>query len=62
MASNDTTAAGIDLVGGEMLAVSRGALSALRSALLRDAGPEAAACLQEAGYAGGRAVFASFER
>ncbi|HET7550404.1 MAG TPA: V4R domain-containing protein, partial [Gemmatimonadaceae bacterium] len=57
-----TTAAGIDLAGGEMLAVSRGALSALRSALLRDAGPEAATCLQEAGYAGGRAVFASFER
>jgi predicted hydrocarbon binding protein len=63
MASDDmTTAAGIDLAGGEMLAVSRGALSALRSALLRDAGPEAAACLQEAGYAGGRAVYASFER
>ncbi len=63
MASNDSsTAAGIDLPGGEMLAVSRGALSALRSALLRDAGPETAACLQEAGYAGGRAVFASFER
>jgi predicted hydrocarbon binding protein len=63
MASNDTTTAtGIDLAGGEMLAVSRGALSALRSALLRDAGPETAACLQEAGYAGGRAVFASFER
>lgn len=63
MASNDTTtAAGIDLAGGEMLAMSRGALSALRSALLRDAGPETAACLQEAGYAGGRAVFASFER
>jgi predicted hydrocarbon binding protein len=62
MASNETTSAGLDLAGGEMLAVSRGALSALRGALLRDAGPEAAACLQEAGYAGGRAVFASFER
>jgi len=63
MANEETlTSAGIDLVGGEMLAVSRGALSALRSALLRDAGPEAAACLQEAGYAGGRAVYASFER
>jgi predicted hydrocarbon binding protein len=63
MATDDmTTSAGIDLAGGELLAVGRGALSALRSALLRDAGPEAAACLQEAGYAGGRAVYASFER
>ncbi len=63
MASNEgATVAGIDLAGSELLAVSRGALSALRSALLRDAGPEAAACLQEAGYAGGHAVYASFER
>ena len=62
MASNDMTMSPtIDLARGEMLAVSRGALSALRSALLRESGPEAAACLQEAGYAGGRAVFASFE-
>ena len=57
-----STTAAIDLAGGDMLALGRGALSALRSALLRDAGPEAAACLQEAGYAGGRAVYASFER
>ena len=62
MARNDMTVSPtIDLAGHEMLAVSRGALSALRNALLRDSGPEAAACLQEAGYAGGSAVFASFE-
>jgi predicted hydrocarbon binding protein len=62
MASNDSSTAGLDLAGSEMLTVSRGALSALRSALLRDAGPEAAACLQEAGYAGGHAVHAAFEQ
>lgn len=62
MGSNDMTMSPtIDLVGHELLAVSRGAITALRGALLRDSGPEAAACLQEAGYAGGSAVFASFE-
>lgn len=50
----------INLPNHEMLAVSRTALSALRAALLRDVGPSAAAALQEAGYAGGAAVFASF--
>jgi predicted hydrocarbon binding protein len=52
--------ASIDLADHAMLAISRSALSALRAALLRDAGPSAAAYLQEAGYAGGEAVFASF--
>ena len=62
MVSNDMSMSStIDLARHEMMAVSRGALSALRSALLRESGPEAAVCLQEAGYAGGRAVFASFE-
>jgi predicted hydrocarbon binding protein len=50
----------IDLADHEMLAVSREALSALRTALLRNSGPEAATFLQEAGYAGGRAVYDSF--
>jgi predicted hydrocarbon binding protein len=50
----------IDLADHEMLAVSRTALSTLRTVLLRDTGPAAAAYLQEAGYAGGDAVFASF--
>jgi predicted hydrocarbon binding protein len=62
MASNYSSTSGIDVAGSEMLTVGRVALSALRSALLRDAGPEAAACLQEAGYAGGHAVYASFQR
>lgn len=43
-----------------MLVLSRAALSALRAALLRDSGPAAASYLQEAGYAGGDAVFNAF--
>ena len=43
-----------------LVAVSRSALTTLRSALLRDGGPAAAAALQEAGYAGGDAVFSAF--
>ncbi len=43
-----------------MLALSRASLAALRAALIRDAGPAAAGFLQEAGYAGGETVFASF--
>jgi predicted hydrocarbon binding protein len=50
----------IDLSDHEMLAMGRTALSALRRALQREAGPAAAACLQEAGYAGGDTVFESF--
>ena len=50
----------IDLTNHAMLALTRASLAALRSALLRDAGPAAAAYLQEAGYAGGEALFASF--
>jgi Predicted hydrocarbon binding protein (contains V4R domain) len=61
MPSNDTEMSPtIDLADHEMLAVSREALSALRTALLRNSGPEAATCLQEAGYAGGGAVYESF--
>jgi predicted hydrocarbon binding protein len=52
----------IDLASHQMVALSRASLAALRAALLRDAGPSSAAYLQEAGYAGGEAVFASFRR
>ena len=50
----------IDLTGSGMLAITRDALTALRAALIRDAGPAAAGYLQEAGYAGGGALFAAF--
>lgn len=45
-----------------MVTFSRASLAALRTALLRDAGPGGVAYLQEAGFAGGEALFASFER
>jgi len=50
----------LDLATHQMLALTRSSLAALRAALIRDAGPSAAAYLQEAGYAGGEALFASF--
>ena len=50
----------IDLPTHGLTAVPRAAVAALRAALLRDAGPSAAAYLQEAGYAGGDALFAAF--
>jgi uncharacterized protein len=43
-----------------MLAFTRASLSALRTALLRDRGPDAAVYLQEAGYAGGDALYQAF--
>ncbi len=52
----------INLAGAGMLAVSRTALSALRMAMLRDGGPEIAAQLRDAGYAGGDAVWGAFTR
>ncbi len=52
----------IDLPEHEMLALSRSAFTALRNALLRDADIAGATYLQEAGYAGSEAVFASFRR
>ena len=45
-----------------MVALSRASLSALRTALLRDAGPGGVAYLQEAGFAGGEALLASFRQ
>ena len=50
----------IDLANHRMLALTRSSLAALRSALMRDAGPSAASYLQEAGYVGGEALFQSF--
>ncbi len=50
----------IDLADHQMVALTRASLAALRAALMRDAGPAAATYLQEAGYAGGDALFASF--
>src|SRR5215211_3126538 len=50
----------IELSPGGLLALPRTSLSALRTALLRDVGPESARFLQEAGYAGGETVFAAF--
>ena len=50
----------LDLTGNGMLGITRDALAALRNALLRDTGPAAAGYLQEAGYAGGGALFEAF--
>ena len=52
----------IDLTAHGLVALTRTTLATLRAALLRDAGPAAASYLQEAGYAGGEALFASFRR
>lgn len=50
----------IQLGGSGMVALTRDALSTLRGALFRDLGGDAAGYLQEAGYAGGSALFAAF--
>ena len=50
----------IDLADHQMVALTRASLAALRAALMRDAGASAATYLQEAGYAGGDPLFASF--
>jgi predicted hydrocarbon binding protein len=50
----------IHLAGSGMLALTRDTLASLRGVLLRDLGAGADACLQEAGYAGGGAVYAAF--
>lgn len=52
----------LDLAGHGMLALTRSSLATLRTALLRDGGPDAAVYLQEAGYAGGDAMWAAFKR
>lgn len=52
----------LDLAGHGMLALTRASLSTLRTALMRDGGPDAAIYLQEAGYAGGDALWQAFRR
>jgi predicted hydrocarbon binding protein len=52
----------IDLPGNALVAVTRESLLALRAALYRDLGPNAAALLQEAGYAGGPPLYDAFGR
>jgi Predicted hydrocarbon binding protein (contains V4R domain) len=52
--------ASLDLPGNALVAMTRDSLLALRAALFRDVGPNAAAMLQEAGFAGGQAMFGSF--
>jgi len=54
--------AALDLVGNDMVAMTRDSLLALRTAMFRDIGPNAATLLQEAGYAGGQALFGAFGR
>jgi predicted hydrocarbon binding protein len=51
-----------DLAGNGMVALTRDALVTLRSVLFRNAGTNAAAYLQEAGYAGGGALHQAFGR
>ncbi len=53
-------AGSMDLNGNGLVAITRDSLSALRAALFRDVGPNAAALLQEAGFAGGPALYAAF--
>ena len=50
----------VDLSSAQLIAFPRASLGALRAALIRDTGGSFATFLQEAGYAGGDAVFASF--
>jgi bacteriochlorophyll 4-vinyl reductase len=52
----------MDLNGSGLVAITRDSLSALRAALFREVGPNAAALLQEAGFAGGPALYAAFGR
>ena len=50
----------MNLNGSGMLAITRDSLAALRGALMRDTGYAAFGYLQEAGYAGGAALFEAF--
>ncbi|MDB4875210.1 MAG: 4-vinyl reductase [Gemmatimonadetes bacterium] len=52
----------VDLPESALVAMPRDSLLALRAALFRELGPNAAALLQEAGYAGGAALFDAFGR
>ncbi|NUQ11801.1 MAG: hypothetical protein HUU26_05645 [Gemmatimonadaceae bacterium] len=46
----------------DMVTVTRASLLSLRAALLRSSDPQAAVTLQEAGYAGGSALYEAFRR
>jgi predicted hydrocarbon binding protein len=50
----------MNLIGSGMVAITRDTLAGLRTALERDTGYAAAGYLQEAGYAGGGALFQAF--
>jgi uncharacterized protein len=50
----------VDLAQSGMVGLTRDALVALRGVLFRDAGMNAASYLQEAGYAGGAALYDAF--
>jgi len=50
----------IDLTASAMVALTRDSLAALRGALFRDLGANGAGYLQEAGYAGGGALYDAF--
>jgi uncharacterized protein len=50
----------LDLAENGLLVVTRDALAALRNVLMRDTGHAAAGWFQEAGYAGGGALFEAF--
>jgi predicted hydrocarbon binding protein len=52
----------IDLPQNALVALTRDSLLALRAAMFRDLGTNAAALLQEAGYSGGQAMFDAFSR
>src|SRR5207247_5645791 len=56
----DPMPSSIDLPANAMVALTRDSFVSLRAALFRDVGANAAALLQEAGFAGGPAVFAAF--
>lgn len=53
-------ASSIDLPANALVAMTRDSLLALRAAMFRDMGPNAATLLQEAGFAGGQALFDTF--
>ncbi|MEO8335676.1 MAG: V4R domain-containing protein [bacterium] len=50
----------MNLTGNGMVAITRDAMGGLRNALMRDMGYAAAGYFQEAGYAGGGALFEAF--
>ena len=52
----------IDLPGNALVALTRDSLIALRATMFRDIGLNAAGLLQEAGYAGGPALYEAFTK